>query len=415
MAQILAEKERRHNKRLQPETLQLLGKLYEDFMDWQKSEATRENYTSRLRGFMTFLNISEVEGLLMNKDTTLIQTKIIEFVKFLSKEKQLSSYSVSAYVTALKSFYEFNEYTINWKRIAHYTGPGISATPDRAYEHSEIKRMLDIADERERVIILLQCSTGMREGALPFIKLGDLSKIEKEDGISIYQITVYRGYKKDQYITYCNPECYEAINSYLEFRKRFGEQKMDPETFLLREQFDITDPEQARELKIIVNEKTGRVVSSISEATIRHIVFKLALKVGLRTKINTKDNNSLFAKRNRHSNQLCHALRKFAISNMIRAKLEYNARERLVGHRVPGLDIHYDRRNQDEILDEYVKAIPYLTINEENRLKLENQKIKQRNDILEGEREEVISLQKQLEPLLALKNTLIKEGVLKEF
>jgi hypothetical protein len=46
-------------------------------------------------------------------------------------------------------------------------------------------------DERERVIILLQCSTGIGGRALPFIKLGDLYKIErKEKGIEIYQIKV---------------------------------------------------------------------------------------------------------------------------------------------------------------------------------------------------------------------------------
>jgi hypothetical protein len=53
------EKQQQHHKRQRPETLQLTGsKLYEDLMDWQKSEAAHENYTSRLRGFMTFLKIS---------------------------------------------------------------------------------------------------------------------------------------------------------------------------------------------------------------------------------------------------------------------------------------------------------------------------------------------------------------------
>jgi hypothetical protein len=92
--------------------------------------------------------------------------------------------------------------------------------------------MLDIADERERVIILLQCSTGIGEGVLPFIKLGDLYKIErKEEGIEIYQIKVYRGYRKDQYITYCSAGCYQAINQYMQFRKRFGEQNMGQKHF----------------------------------------------------------------------------------------------------------------------------------------------------------------------------------------
>jgi len=62
----------------------------------------------------------------------------------------------------------------------------------------------------------------------------------------------------------------------------------------------------------------------------------------------------------------------------------------------------------------YVSVMDALTINEENRLKTENVKIKQRNDALEREKDEVTALRKELEPLLTLKNTLVKEGLLKE-
>ena len=42
---------------------------------------------------------------------------------------------------------------------------------DRAYSHSEISKLLEIADERSRVIILLMDSSGTRIGAVPFIKM----------------------------------------------------------------------------------------------------------------------------------------------------------------------------------------------------------------------------------------------------
>ena len=61
-----------------------------------------------------------------------------------------------------------------------------------------------------------------------------------------------------------------------------------------------------------------------------------------------------------------------------------------------------------------LKAVPFLTISPENGLILENQEIKYRNGMLESEKDEVILLRKELEPLLVLKHTLIKEGLLKE-
>ena len=51
---------------------------------------------------------------------------------------------------------------------------------------------------------------------------------------------------------------------------------------------------------------------------------------------------------------------------------------------------------------------------EENKLKVENQRVKQNNDSLEREKNELYLLRNELTPLLELKDTLIKEGILQE-
>jgi hypothetical protein len=66
------------------------------------------------------------------------------------------------------------------------------------------------------------------------------------------------------------------------------------------------------------------------------------------------------------------------------------------------------------LLEDYLKAIDSLSILEENKLKVENQRVKQNNDLLEREKNELSLLRKKLAPLLELKDTLIKEGVLQE-
>lgn len=82
--------------------------------------------------------------------------------------------------------------------------------------------MLEKADERERVVILLMASTGMRVGALPCLKIRNLERIEK---YGLYKITVYEG-EDEEYITYCTPECARAIDSYLDYRQRHGERPL---------------------------------------------------------------------------------------------------------------------------------------------------------------------------------------------
>jgi hypothetical protein len=86
--------------------------------------------------------------------------------------------------------------------------------------------------------------------------------------------------------------------------------------------------------------------------------------------------------------------------------------ETLMGHSIGISDSYY--RATEELLQDYLKAADCLSISSENTLKLENQKIKQSNDSLQREKDELYFLRKELTPLLDLKNTLMKEGILRE-
>jgi hypothetical protein len=77
-----------------------------------------------------------------------------------------------------------------------------------------------LCDERGKVIVLLMASTRMRVGALPELKLKHLKRFNIDNNIFIYQIQIYASSKKYTYKTYCTPECAQAIDKYLEYRKR---------------------------------------------------------------------------------------------------------------------------------------------------------------------------------------------------
>jgi hypothetical protein len=71
-----------------------------------------------------------------------------------------------------------------------------------------------------------------------------------------------------------------------------------------------------------------------------------------------------------------HGFRKFVHTNITRTKIDKEAREMLLGHSI-GLSDSYYRPDANEILQEYLKAVDLLTINEENRLhrQIETQRI----------------------------------------
>ena len=67
---------------------------------------------------------------------------------------------------------------------------------DRSYTYEEIGKMLEVADERMRAVILILASTGIRVGALPFIKLRNL----KDNKLTVYERL------GEEYLTFTTPE-----------------------------------------------------------------------------------------------------------------------------------------------------------------------------------------------------------------
>jgi integrase len=248
-----------------------------------------------------------------------------------------------------------------------------------------------------KVVALLLASTGMRIGAIPTIKIRNLKKIEE---YSLYQVTVYEK-AKEQYTTFCTPKCAKSIDSYLEYRRRYGETNT-PNSPLIRDEFDRND---------ILHIKHPR---HISVKTLTRLLDNLLVASGTRKREPLLEGHQSPLIR-RKGAMLTHTFRKYVNTAMIRAELKSLNKELILGHRSSiGLENSYYRPNISELLQDCLKAVDLLTISEENRLKIENQKIKQRNNALERDKDEVIALRMELEPLLTLKNTLLKEGVLKE-
>jgi hypothetical protein len=116
----------------------------------------------------------------------------------------------------------------------------------------------------------------------------------------------------------------------------------------------------------------------------------ILLKAGVRT----IDHTSKF---NRKDVARAHGFRKFFTTQCINSKLNSEIREMLLGHKI-GLASCYYRPTQEDMLNEYLKAVNLLTINEENRLK-------QKVETLEIEKSQLATLQADFEKL---KNQVMK-------
>jgi integrase len=250
-----------------------------------------------------------------------------------------------------------NDIVLNWKKIRAYQGEFYRVVDDEAYTHEQIQLLINSANMRDKAIILLMASTGIRVGAIPKMTLKDLIP---NDSYGIYKIRVYKK-AHEQYYTFCTPESRKAVDIYLDYRKRCGE-RFTPETPLFRKHFDSLTVAYPRPLTL---------------DAVSMIIFSLLNKTGVRPIKSQTEGKPI----ERTSLPMTHGFRKFCITNMIRAKAEFGARESLVGYKTSlGLDASYDRRNEGEILQEYMKAIDFLTISEENKLRRKIETLTERQD-----------------------------------
>ena len=181
----------------------------------------------------------------------------------------------------------------------------------------------------------------------------------------------------DRYTTFCTPEAAKAIDDYLELRKRYGD-NLDGNSYLFIKNFNKMQSSSCVASTNLIDKRP------ITAGAIHAYVVDRLVESGLRTVHSfsaVSTNNNRFFHASSYKNELhpCHFLRIFAVTNMQRSKVDKIIMEMLVGHST-GLDKSYYKPQDEEILHEYLKAVDSLTIDNENRLKQQIQKVTDERD-----------------------------------
>jgi integrase len=308
------------------------------FLESCRSEETRKQYNTYLKKWLTFVGL---ELSFDNINRKAIEDKIIEYIIYLKKQGK-SKVAIHNYLEPVCSLYAINDVILNRKKINKFVPENRKIKNDRAYTHEEISKLLEIADERMRVIILLMSSTGIRIGAVPSIKLKDLQDAK----LTIYENT------NEEHFTFISPECEKAVKFYLDMRSRYGE-KLTDKSLLIREQFDVRLPAPVK-------------ARQISKTAIQLKLYDLCRRCGI----------------DKQDIAIAHGFRKFFMNQCVNSKMNPEIREMILGHKI-GLASAYYRPTEQEMFSEYQKAVNNLTINEENRLKFKVNQLTERQDEIE--------------------------------
>jgi integrase len=346
-------------------------RLESNFLNSISSKATSKLYQFCFNKYREFTN----DNLIGDHKT--IENQIIDFI-FSLKNRGLSQRSVKTYFVAITHFYTMNDIVLNRKKITKFINTDErKKSKNEAYTSEQIHKLLDICDDRTKLIVLIFASTGIRLAALPPLKLKHVL-IHPPAEPYTYRFTIYEGYS-EEYITYCTPECTKAINAYLEYRQRCGEE-LKSDSPLIREQFDASDSFRVKNPKHIT-------LNTISK-TLRQKIIQAGLR-------NIDHASNMEGSKYRKDIPLIHGFRKFFNTALMNADVNLSFKELLMGHSVKLDDVYYDKnseKSRNKLLEEYSKAIDYLTINEENRLKKKVEELTVRADKMQQLKNEIDEL-----------------------
>jgi integrase len=330
------------------------------------SKQTADKYRINFKYFLDYIHIYDHDVLLdLGKEA--IQELVIKYAMSLrdNPDKKYARGTVSTRIAPLFYFFENNDIELNRRKIKRYYPSDESVNDDRPYTVEEKSRMLSVCDLRTKAMILLMASSGVRVGSLHTMIMSDLTPLQF--GISkLYKVQVY-GRTRARHITFMTPEATKAIDEYLEYRKRCGEELKDKSP-LFRKHFNKDD-------QIRMN-----LPKFMSEAAVIKSLVTCLNRSGVKTSEAMRT----------------HAFRKGFKSICEQSGMKSINVEMLLGHDI-GVSGHYYRPADSDILEDYMThAADALTISNEHRLKNQMQQQEIRHT------EEWNALRAQIEELKGL-------------
>jgi hypothetical protein len=319
-----------------------------------KSPYSQEQYRRNPSKYLVTHGYDNADKLL-SKGRKEIENELVDFI-ITCREKGMRHAAILNYVKPVISLCKINDIPINTTKVKKFMPSNVRAKKTGVYEHEQIAKLLQVADERMSVVVLLCSSAGLRIGAVPLLNWGSL----KEVG-DIYQITVYEG-EPEEYVTFCSSETKKAIATYISMRKMYNED-IKVGSPLIREQFDKRDPFAAAHPRRIKKE---------------YLAFKvgeLAMTAGLRIRTTLTEGEEHKGASKLKDVPQCNGMRRFFSSQLVNAGLLSEHRWLLEGHNLKANDNSYVHISPEQLYESYMLAHDDLLIDQSHRLRERIQKL----------------------------------------
>lgn len=346
------------------------------FLNSVGSEYTKQHYKLYLQKYLDICGYKDTTELL-SRDHKQIERELIEVIITL-KENGMKHEAIMNYIKPVITFCKISDIMINTRKVTRFMPPLVKSKKTFVYSREMIQKLLDIADERSRCIILILSSTGCRIGFLSSATVGSLEEVKGKD---MYKITVYEN-EPEEYTVFCSSECKKSgIDPYLQMRRHFGE-IITSASPLVREQFDKRDQFAIAHPRFVGEPAISRKLADLGEAA------------GIRTKVQLQEGQRPASQRK--DIPICNGFRRYYCKTLLDSGLQTEKRWLLEGHNLKGNDSSYLKVTSDDLLEQYELAHDNLLISQEHILKRKVSSLQERNDRLDRVLDRVDKLEKEL-------------------
>lgn len=295
------------------------------------------------------------------------QESFMNFILFQKERvnrKEITEGTIGNYYKAVKLFCEmnFDQPIINWKKISRGMPRARKFALDRIPTPEEIQKLCEYPDRRIKAIVYTMISSGIRIGAFDDLKWKHITPMLNAEGeIVAAQMLIYPGDPVEEYYTFCTPEAYDEIKSWMDYREQCGE-KISGESWVMRDIWQENGMDYGAKFGLAENP------NKLKSVAVKRIIERGLWEQGIRKQLPDGVKH--------HEWKAAHGFRKFFKTKAEQFMQPLHV-EMLLGHDT-GISRNYYRPSSQMLLEDYLKAVDVLTVNRDKKqLQKEVEKLKQ--------------------------------------
>ena len=340
---------------------------YDLFVYAINADQTREKYVTRLKKFLEIIGIDPENKLTIQAGCKIFTDKaksqngwlvnvIIQFLQYQKdrvNRKEITGSTLRNYVKVLKLFCEMNDLLVPWKKLTRGLPKAKNYADDRVPTIQEIRKIVEYPDWRMKAIVYTMASSGIRLGAWDYLLWEHITPIYKDDKFIAAKIIVYAG-DQEQYFSFVTPEAFSELQKWIDFRKASGE-TITGKSWVMRDLWNTRECSRRRGAAGLADNPVR-----LKSSGLKRLMEDALWSQGIRKPLETG--------KKRHEFQADHGFRKWFKTQCEVAGMKSINIELLMGHSI-GISDSYYRISESDLLEDYLKAIDFLTMGETDILR----------------------------------------------